>query len=73
MSKPAEALLTEAVAGGGAFDLAEDEAGLAQHFEVLANGALGERDLLDDIVGDAAVGGGEVGEDLQPDRVAEGF
>lgn len=63
----------QAVAGGRTLGLTMDQAGLAQHLEVLADGGLGQRQFLDDIIGDAGFFFGQVFHDLKTDRVAKGL
>ena len=50
-----EPVAARAVAGAKALDLADDQAGVLQHFQVLRDGRLGERELVDDLAAVAGV------------------
>jgi hypothetical protein len=71
--KPPDAFRIEAVAGGGALDLALDQAGFAQDFEVLADGGLGQRGGEDNCLGHTGWVGGEILDNPKANWVSQRF
>ena len=69
--QPAQRAGLDAVADPGTVDLPADEPRLLQHLEVLGDGGLGERELVDDVTADARLAADEQAEDLDPGGVAD--
>src|SRR5574342_861482 len=61
----------DAVADARPVDLAADEAGLLQHFQVLGDGGLGKRQFLADVAADAGLAADEQADDLDARGMAE--
>lgn len=53
--KPTKSFRVKAVAGGGTFDLTLDQAGFAQHLEMLADSRLGQGRIPNDVIGDTGL------------------
>jgi len=63
----------QTIAGAWALDLALDDSGGLEHFQMLADGGLGQGQDLDDLTADAVVDGFQMFDDPDPGRMPQGF
>jgi len=71
--KPLNTFAVEAITGGGSLDFAFDQPGLAQNFEVLADGGLRQWQMTDDVICNAHLVFSQEFNNLKSDRIPQGF